>query len=408
MSMVAPVGEDGATVKTAEPPAIRQKSADELIAEMKKIPLFMTDMDDLDDESNDMLEAIKAIAYEGTRAEVAANFRTQGNECVATKQWLDAREFYSKAVAALKGPRVPLGEDGQPSDVRVVEIDDEAEEKKERALEEACYANRALCNLEMSITSHMNRCYAPRLTMPSRRTENYGSCNRDCAAALRLNPRNIKAWYRAASACLALDKVEEALDACNSGLHFDSSNSALIALSTRIKKRQTRLAELEASRRERDERAAREKYTLKLALKNRNIATRETANPPDLEDAAISLQDPLSTDSLLSFPVILLYPLHAQSDFVKAFAEDENLKQHLDYILPTPWDEANEYTVQRVECYMETLSGGLIKVGKNLALKALLGSGKIEVVDGLVRVNVLPKERAAAWIEEFKNRKGGT
>ena len=157
-------GPDGATPLSAAPPPTRLKTADDLLAEMKKIPLFMTDMDDLDDESNDMLEAIKAIAYEGTRAEVAENFRVQGNDCVKLKQWLDAREFYTKALAALKGPRVPLRENGAPTNPKVVELDDEAEQKKERALEEACYANRALCNLEMSITSHANRCYAPSLT----------------------------------------------------------------------------------------------------------------------------------------------------------------------------------------------------------------------------------------------------
>ncbi|TKA58763.1 hypothetical protein B0A55_13191, partial [Friedmanniomyces simplex] len=63
---------------TAELPPTQQKTADELIAEMKKLPLFMTSMDDMD-EDNEMLEAIKALVYEGTRAEVADNFRVQGN-----------------------------------------------------------------------------------------------------------------------------------------------------------------------------------------------------------------------------------------------------------------------------------------------------------------------------------------
>jgi hypothetical protein len=35
-----------------------------------------------------------------------------------------------------------------------------------------------------------------------------------------------------------------------------------------------------------------------------------------------------------------------------------------------------------------------------------LGSGKPEVVDGLATISVVPKDRAADWIAEFKKRKG--
>lgn len=148
-----PSGQDTPAPASAELPPSRQKTADELLAEMNKIPLFMTSLDDAD-EDNEQLQALRAIAYEGTRAEIADNFRNQGNDCVRVKQWLDAREFYTKAIAALKGPKQPLPQDEVLGDDRVVEIEDEeAEEKKERSLEEACYANRALCNLEMSITA---------------------------------------------------------------------------------------------------------------------------------------------------------------------------------------------------------------------------------------------------------------
>ena len=223
-----------------------------------------------------------------------------------------------------------------------------------------------------------------------------------------MNPRNVKAWYRAASACLALDKIPEAIDACQSGLRFDSANAALQTLLTKVEKRKAHVAELDRVRREREQRTAQEQATLRLALKQRNILARQTAKPPEMEDATIKLADPLDAKSTLTFPMILLYPLHAQSDFVKACAEDETVAQHLEYILPTPWDEKHEYSLQSVDCYMETVTGGLIKAGKNLSLLKLLGSGKVEVVDGLVRVNVVPKARAAEWIEEFKRRSGKT
>ncbi|KAE8837957.1 hypothetical protein PTNB73_04035 [Pyrenophora teres f. teres] len=379
-------------VPSAEmPPAmaeVKSQSTEELLKEMNRMPLFMTSLDETDGEGgeNMALEALKAMAYEGTRAEVAENFRQQGNECARAKQWTDAKEFYDKAIAALKGPQLynpdpdAKGPDGGP-----VEIDAEEETKKETAIAEAVYVNRALCNLEK---------------------KNYRSCIQDCVAALKINPANVKAFYRSSTAGLALDKLEEATWACDRGLALDASNGPLKALKTKIDTRKQYVESVARARREREAKAASERATLKLALKSRNILTRSTEKPPDLEDAVVKLENSMDPSSTLTLPVILLYPMHSQSDFIKAFSEREKLHEHLDYIFPLPWDTAHEYTVENVEAYMETSSGGLIKVGKKMPLAKVLGSGKPEVVDGLVTISVIPKSQAAAWIEEFKKRKG--
>ncbi len=146
---------------------------------------------------------------------------------------------------------------------------------------------------------------------------------------------------------------------------------------------------------------------LATALQARNIRIRNSTQPPDMEDATIHLApDPLSPTSTVHFPVVLLYPLHAQSDFIKAFPETDTVPQHLAYIFPLPWDDKQEYSSEGVEFYMETGSGGLIKVGKNVTLGKVLGSGGVEVVGGMVRINVLLKGRTAGWIEETRIRKG--
>lgn len=216
----------------------------------------------------------------------------------------------------------------------------------------------------------------------------------------------MKAWYRAASACLALDKVEEALDACQSGLRYESWNTALKNLQTKIDHRKDHLIKLEQTKREREERTRTEQATLRLALKNRKVITRSTDRPPEMPEASIALEDPLDASSTLSFPVMFLYPVHAQTDFIKKFQEHESLDDHLSYIFPVPWDEDGVYRSGNVECYMETVEGGLIKAGKKLSLLKLLSSGKLEVTDGLVRVSVVPKSKAAGWIEDFKKRRG--
>lgn len=200
--------------------------------------------------------------------------------------------------------------------------------------------------------------------------------------------------------------MAEAADACDHGLALDPSNAALKTLKTKVTARKEYVDSVEKTRREREAKAASERATLQLALKSRNILTRKTEHPPDLEDAALKLENALDPSSKLTFPVVILYPTHAQSDFIKAFSEREKLGDHLEYIFPLPWDDQKEYTVDNVEAYMETSAGGLIKVGKKMSLGKVLGSGKPEVIDGLATISVVPKDRAADWIEEFKKRIG--
>merc|ERR1712000_673870 len=113
------------------------------------------------------------------------------------------------------------------------------------------------------------------------------------------------------------------------------------------------------------------------------ILCRASKHAPNLEDAVIRLSpDPLSPKSLLEFPVMLLYPMHNQSDFIKAWAEKDAIAHHLSYILPLPWDKENAYKQSTVDCYMDTVGGGLM------------------------RIYVVPVSLASQWIDEVKRKKG--
>ena len=96
---------------------------------------------------------MRALQYEGTRAEIAQNFREQGNEMARAKRWKDGKEYYTKGLAALKQPQSapPPTEDGEPPSTQ--SLDSETEAKKEKEIEEACFINRALCNLELRTSS---------------------------------------------------------------------------------------------------------------------------------------------------------------------------------------------------------------------------------------------------------------
>lgn len=346
----------------AGPERPTERSLSSTLDDFGQTPLFMQD---LPDQDNDQLEAIRALQYEGTPYENAKNFKTQGNELVAVRQWRDAREMYTKALAILTHEPSPRSE----------EMD---------KLEELCYINRALCQL---------------------RLENYRSTTLDCAAAIRLDSGNVKAYFRSAEALFALGKWPEAADACRRGLTIDPANAALENTHSKVLDKLHQAEKLELQKRNKELKKREEESLLKTALKARGIKTLDRGRPPDMEDARIHLApDPSSPVSALHFPVVLLYPRDGQSDFVKAFAETDTLAVHLSYIFPLPWDTHQRYSESSVDCFIETASKGLIKIGRNATLLRIMTSSDIVVINQLVSINVVPHADSADWVAEMKRR----
>lgn len=314
---------------------------------------------------------------EGTRGEVAKSFKEQGNEAVQELRWIDAKEFYTKGIAVIHAKEDKWE---KPESI-------EAEKKLLRQMEELSHINRALCNLELG---------------------NYRSCTLDCAATLKINPTNVKAYYRSSMALLKLENISEAEDAASRGLAIDPDNKSLKTSTAKIAERKTYVERLVAKRKAEEELARRQNLVLSTALRARRIRTRKTDQPPDMEDSKIKLvPDALSPESSVEFPTVLLYPMDAQSDFVKGFSELHSIEDHLEYIFPLPWDTKGEYSVNGVECFMQTVSGGLIKAGKKLPLLQILSGGKVEVVDELVKIFVVPTSKTGTFISEMKARKEG-
>ncbi|KAL2821396.1 hypothetical protein BDW59DRAFT_150049 [Aspergillus cavernicola] len=359
--------------------AVNSHTTEELADILNKMPLFMTDISKAGDENgeNIMLDALRALQNEGTRGEVAQGFREQGNEAAKEKRWTDAKEFYSKSIAVLRS-----------KEDKWDKPEDEAEEEKLlRQVEEASYINRALCHLEL---------------------RNYRATTLDCAAVLQLHPGNVKAYYRSAMALYALDRIDESEDAAVRGLELDPENKPLQQVAAKAAERRASLERIAAKRKAEDERTRKEKLLLGTALRARQIRTRKTNQPPEMEDANIRLTpDPLSPESTLEFPTVLLYPMDAESDFIKGFSETNSIEDHLEYIFPLPWDSRKEYTIQSVDCYMDTSTGGLIKAGKKLPLLQILSGSNVEVVDELVRIYVVPTKKNKEFIAAMKARKAG-
>ncbi|CAG8565812.1 5008_t:CDS:2 [Scutellospora calospora] len=327
----------------------------DLLKQMNKVPLFMTD---LPEEENDALAAIQSLLYEGTPEEVAENFKTQGNECFKTgkSQYQDAINFYTKA------------------------LDVNCQDNK---INEACLTNRAAVNLEL---------------------QNYRKVLNDCAKAIKLNPQNIKAFYRSAKALYALDKIDQALDCCEHGLRIEPNNVALQQLKETCIK-QTEILNQKAIIKEERERKDREtKEALENAIKMRNIKMETTSNTPT---SPHSVYLDAETQQLI-WPVFFLYPEYKESDFIVAFNEDNTFLDHLEEIFeqPAPWDTERKYKPNNLQVYYEyTLSTGneekqkLIKIGKNCTLKEVLSHPKYIVKNGIPSFIILHHQ--GKFQEEF-------
>lgn len=384
----------------------RSMTTKEILDDLNKSPLFMTDL-----EENDDIAALQALAYEGTPLENASDFKERGNECFVEKRWADAREFYTKGINILaaeirRRARGELpGEDSErkkreaeqaaaerenglneaestaPTTSGALSSDDPEEIKKEAAVLETLYANRAACQLSM---------------------QNYRSCTLDCAQTLTLNPRNVKAFYRSAKALSAMGKMPEAEDAAKRGLAVDPDNAALKTVAAEIAERQAKLSAKQKAEVDRQVRERRRQLLVKAAIRQRGVRMRTTPKPPEMEDARVQLvPDPDDANSELAFPAIILYPVDAQSDFIKAFGENDCMNSHLSYLLPLPWDRDAGYTQTGVECYVATEKGTLVKLGKKVPLIKVLSMPSVVVEDELVRIFVLPKSKAAKWVKDF-------
>ncbi len=93
---------------------------------------------------------MRALQYEGTPAEIAQGFKEQGNEMAKAKRWMDGKEFYTKGIAVLCQKHKGEPEAAHEPLAVQSQADAENELRKEQELEEACFVNRALCNLELS------------------------------------------------------------------------------------------------------------------------------------------------------------------------------------------------------------------------------------------------------------------
>ncbi|EPY52767.1 HSP chaperone complex subunit [Schizosaccharomyces cryophilus OY26] len=342
-------------------PNTKNKNADEMYNELNKIPFFMQSLDDVEEEGqgNAQLDALKALAYEGPPHEIAQNFREHGNECFATKQYREAAEYYTKALAE---------KCGKPE------------------IEIPCFSNRAACNLIF---------------------ENYRQVLNDCTQVLQRDPQHTKALFRSAKALVALKRYDEAELCLRLFSTSQQGDPAVQALGKDLKRKRETFEKFESEKR----RIAEEKVTAARvvieAMKERRIHTKTSEYPPDLGDARITMSTFNDPKSEMYLPTLLLYPLTLQSDFLPSVSENTTPQELLETVFSEQpsWDSENLYRPDSLDVFAATSTGGLVKVGKRVPILQALIHPKTVLTDGLVQFHVVPNSQTSAFITSWKQNK---
>ncbi|KAL3328395.1 hypothetical protein AABB24_035838 [Solanum stoloniferum] len=183
---------------------------------------------------------------------------------------------------------------------------------------------------------------------------NYRRALQDAEDAIKLNPSNVKALYRAAKASFSLNLLAEAKGLCEKGLQYSSSNEELKKLARHIdiQKSEMECRDAEVSK------AVSSAKTIVSAFETRGL---KIAKP--MYQELTGLRKPtLDKNNILHWAVLLLYPEVMSSDLIEEFCETDMFSGHLDMMFsegcpPLPWDKENAYTRDAVELYYEAYAG---------------------------------------------------
>lgn len=350
----------------ALPPQLAElsdKSVDEVMAELNRLPFFMTSLDDTNGEggSNLELEALQALAYDGEPDEVAENFKKQGNDQYKIKLYKNAIEYYNKGIAV-------------KCDVPT--------------LNASLYLNRAACNLEL---------------------KNYRRCINDAKESLKYDPKNVKAYFRIAKSFFELKKFDEAKQSLEFSFKFDPENKPSKALLEKIVEKEDELLKIQ-KRKEKEQKLKEQKLNnLNMAINARHYSIIKSKIPAEmLQDAKISLEDEFDVESQLIFPAMIIYPTTDEFDFIADVSELSTPLEIIDIVLQRPQEYFDDpkhvnFTSKKFDAYMETESGGLIKIGKKATFNKALSTPnpRIPLFDNALKLFLVPREEAENWLSSW-------
>ncbi|CAH8654793.1 unnamed protein product [Schistosoma margrebowiei] len=257
-------------------------------------------------------EALQALKYESEDPDAnARSYKEEGNYYYKGKD-------FSKAILSYTG-----GLRAKSSD---------------RKLNAILYTNRAVCHFYL---------------------KNYRSCIRDCKSAVSLSPDYVKAYVKGIEACLALSKIDEALELSSTGLNVLPSSPELLEVQYRVLKKQMELDKEVEQRSKLGCRKENDMNTEYEILKSRGIDVNLKLKPIDMPEVGCST---FYVDSLGKFhwPILFMYPEFGQTDFLRDVIESSTIIDCLRLVFdmnqpPPPWDPKRLYSLEddAIEVYFE-------------------------------------------------------
>ena len=277
-------------------------------------PLFMTDASEDAQGENPFADCMVQLQAEDPPHEQAENLKLRGNQALkrGPKYYNDAIDLYTQALAA----------------------------KSDRPEQNAVIlSNRAAVQLLK---------------------KNYGKVIEDCMEAIKLDPTNGKAHYRAAKAANALKKWDKAVEMCEAGLKLDEGNKEMLkeldAAKAGIKKKEDEVRAQKAAEAKKLLEEGSKKRAIRKACEERGLVMGE----PVYEGLARGGAEPYMDGSgLIHWPILLLYDEFDQSDFLADVPEDCSVNDILSTVLDpagprADWDADSKYVAGKVNCYFAT------------------------------------------------------
>eukprot|EP00331_Platyophrya_macrostoma_P005015 CAMPEP_0176419550 /NCGR_PEP_ID=MMETSP0127-20121128/8111_1 /TAXON_ID=938130 /ORGANISM="Platyophrya macrostoma, Strain WH" /LENGTH=385 /DNA_ID=CAMNT_0017800043 /DNA_START=13 /DNA_END=1170 /DNA_ORIENTATION=- len=281
-----------------------EKEFEENLEYLKNHPLFLKEIPE-NIQDNPGVVALQNLIYNDEPIKIARHFNTKGGEFI--KQGLnnytmkEAMKCYDEGIA---------------------------QDFTDGELRGKLHCNRAFLHLK---------------------NKNYGKALQDVKLCVASDPKNIKGYYRGATAYFALDKLKEALEYCDKGLEIDPESKEFIQLKDQIW----------ASIKKKEEKVEKEKALEKTAFgkviryfrEKGYVLGKRIHEIPD----AYKLDPYLDEEKHLHFSVCVSYPEFSQMDFIKDAKDSDIIKDHLKEILKSglPWDEKGHYNMKSIEVYLE-------------------------------------------------------
>jgi hypothetical protein len=191
------------------------------------------------------------------------------------------------------------------------------------------YANRSYCGLLL---------------------KNYRKAYEDGVKATIADGANVKGWFRAAKAALALEEAEACARCCVGGLEVEGDNRDLKVLlreAKRLVEKREKQAVLDA-----EEKVRISAYA--TALRNKGVRLGPATLGSGEHMPALRAED-----GSLTYWTLFVYPESMQTDVIEAVGEGDALGAHLDVLFdpagpPLAWDSKKAYTRETVEVYWQT------------------------------------------------------